>query len=199
MKALSAQAESDRLARAIYGIGMFSFLAISALLYFGFKQRIKRNKMEREKQEEIYKQELAFKKKELASHTLHLVKKNTFLQELKEDLDQVKKSPELFKTEYKRLGRLLNQESAEDEYWEIFKSYFSEVHNNFDNKLKMVANDVSEHEIRLASFLRMNLSTKEIASIFNVLPNSILKSKYRLKKKLALTKEDDLMRFLNEL
>ena len=94
---------------------------------------------------------------------------------------------------------LLKKESAEDKDWEVFKSYFSEVHNNFDNKLKTIYKDITEKEIRLASFLRMNLSTKEIASMLNVLPDSVLKSKYRLKKKLNLDKAIDLNQFLNKL
>ena len=176
---------------------MFSFLTIAGLLYFGFKQRIKKNTIAREKQEEIYKQEIAFKKKELTSQTLHLVQKSTFIQELKENLEKIKQSPELFKVEFRRLVMLLKKESAEDKDWEVFKSYFSEVHNNFDHKIKAVASDITEKEIRLASFLRMNLSTKEIASMLNVLPDSVLKSKYRLKKKLQLDKEEDLTQFLN--
>ncbi|WP_243471907.1 tetratricopeptide repeat protein [Winogradskyella sp. MH6] len=199
IKTLNVQAENDKLTKTLYGIGMFSFLSIAALLYFGFKQRIKKNKIEREKQEEMYKKEIAFKKKELASQTLHLVQKNTFIQELKENLEKIKKSPELFKVEFRRLVMLLKKESAEDKDWEVFKSYFSEVHNNFDNKIKAIAKDITEKEIRLASFLRMNLSTKEIASMLNVLPDSVLKSKYRLKKKLELSKEDDLTQFLNTL
>jgi len=51
----------------------------------------------------------------------------------------------------------------------------------------------------LAAFLRMNLTTKEIAATLNVLPDSILKSKYRLKKKLELDKETNLTSFLNTL
>ncbi|WP_168796653.1 tetratricopeptide repeat protein [Cognatitamlana onchidii] len=199
IKTLNIQAKNDRLTKTLYGIGMLSFFTISGLLYFGFKQRIKKNKIAREKQEAIYKQEIAFKKKELASQTLHLVQKNTFIQELKENLEKIKKSPELFKVEFRRLVMLLKKEKAEDKDWEIFKSYFSEVHNNFDNKLKTIYADITEKEIRLASFLRMNLSTKEIASMLNVLPESVLKSKYRLKKKLNLTKEDDLNTFLNSL
>ncbi|MHA7843048.1 MAG: hypothetical protein ACX93I_06985 [Winogradskyella sp.] len=199
IKTLNVQAENDKLIKTLYGIGMFSFLSIAGLLYFGFKQRIKKNKIEREKQEEIYKQEIAFKKKELASQTLHLVQKNTFIQELKENLEKIKKSPELFKVEFRRLVMLLKKESAEDKDWEVFKSYFSEVHNNFDNKIKAIAKDITEKEVRLASFLRMNLSTKEIASMLNVLPDSVLKSKYRLKKKLKLSKEEDLTQFLNTL
>lgn len=199
IKTLNAQAANDRLTKTLYGIGMFSFITIAGLLYFGFKQRIKKNKIAREKQEEIYKQEIAFKKKELASQTLHLVQKSTFIQELKDNLEKIKQSPELFKVEFKRLVMLLKKESAEDKDWEVFKSYFSEVHNNFDDKLKSIASDISEKEIRLAAFLRMNLSTKEISSMFNVLPDSVLKSKYRLKKKLGLTKEQDLNEYLNTL
>lgn len=199
IKTLNTQAKNDKLTKTLYGIGMFSFIAVSGLIYFSFKQRIKKNKIEREKQEEIYKQEIEFKKKELASQTLHLVQKNTFIQELKENLEKIKQSPELFKIEYRRLVMLLKKESAEDKDWEVFKSYFSEVHNNFDNKLKAIYNDINEKEIRLASFLRMNLSTKEIASMTNVLPESILKSKYRLKKKLNLDKNTDLNDFLNSL
>lgn len=199
IKTLNQEVEITNLRKGLYAGGMVSFLALSSLLYFGFKQRIKKNKIAREKQEEIYKQEIAFKQKELASQTLHLVQKSTFIQELKENLEKIKKSPELFKVEFRRLVMLLKKESAEDKDWEVFKSYFSEVHNNFDNKLKTIYSEITEKEIRLASFLRMNLSTKEIASMLNVLPESVLKSKYRLKKKLNLDKDIDLNTFLNSL
>lgn len=199
IKTLNQEVQIGNLKKGLYAGGMFTFLAVSGLLYFGFRQRIKNNRIEREKQEAIYKQEIAFKKKELASQTLHLVQKNTFIQELKENLEKIKQSPELFKIEFRRLVMLLKKESAEDKDWEIFKSYFTEVHNNFDLKLKDVYPEINEKEIRLASFLRMNLSTKEIASMLNVLPDSVLKSKYRLKKKLNLDKETDLNQFLNTL
>jgi DNA-binding CsgD family transcriptional regulator len=197
IKILKIQAKNDRLSKFLFGIGMFSFIMISGLLYFGFTQRIKRNKVEREKQEAIYRQEIEYKKKELTSQTLHLVKKSTFIQELKVYLEKIKRSPDLFKVEFGRLVLLLERQSAEDQDWEVFKSYFSEVHNNFDDKLRSIAKDITDKEIRLASFLRMKLTTKEIASILNVLPDSVLKSKYRLKKKLSLEKEQDLTGFLN--
>ena len=199
IKTLNAQAKTNRLTKTLYGIGMVSFIIISGLLFFGFRQRIKKNRIEREKQEAIYKQELDFKKKELASQTLHLVQKTTFLQELKENLEKIKQSPELFKVEFRKLILLLRRQSGEDKTWEVFKSYFSEVHNNFDQNLRAIAGDVTENDIRLASFLRMNLTTKEIASLLNVLPDSVLKSKYRLKKKLGLSKEQDLNGYLETL
>lgn len=199
IKGLNEKARADKLKKGLYAGGMISALALSGLLVFGFRQRMKKNKVEREKQEEIYRQKIEYKKKELTSQTLHLVQKNTFIQELRENLEDLRGSPEKFKIEFRRIVMLLKKQSAEDKDWEVFKSYFADVHNDFDNKLKSIYADITEKEIRLAAFLRMNLSTKEIAVLLNVLPDSILKSKYRLKKKLQLSKETDLTSFLNTL
>lgn len=199
IKTLNAEATANRLTSTLYGTGMVSFIIISGLLFFGFRQRMKKNKIEREKQEAILQQELAFKRKELTSQTLHLVQKNTFIQELQENLEKIKQSPELFKVEFRKLIMLLRRQSSEDQNWEVFKSYFSEVHNDFDRNLKSISSDLTENDIRLASFIRMNLTTKEIASLINVLPDSVQKSKYRLKKKLGLSKEQGLTEYLNGL
>ena len=196
---LNERAKVDKLTRSLYAGGMVAFIVISGLLYFGFRQRIKKNRIARKKQEAIYQQEIEHKQKELASQTLHLVQKNTFIQELMQNLENVKNSPDKFKTEFRRMVMLLKKENASDKDWEVFKTYFSEVHNDFDQKLKTIYAEISEKEIRLAAFLRMNLTTKEIAATLNVLPDSILKSKYRLKKKLGLEKETDLNQFLNAL
>lgn len=199
IKTLNQEVEISNLRKGLYAGGMASALALFGLSVFGYRQRIKKNKIAREKQEEIYKQEIEHKKKELTSQTLHLVQKNTFIQELKENLENLKSSPEKFKTEFRRIVMLLKKENASDKDWEVFKTYFADVHNDFDQKLKTLYPDISEKEIRLAAFLRMNLTTKEIAATLNVLPDSILKSKYRLKKKLELDKETDLNQFLNSL
>ncbi len=199
IKTLNAQNKADRLQKGLYAGGMASALAVSGLLFFGFKQRMKKNRLAREKQEAIYQQEIEHKQKELASQTLHLVQKNTFIQELMENLENIKNSPEKFKMEFRRIVMLLKKENASDKDWEVFKTYFSEVHNDFDQKIKTIYPNVSEKEIRLAAFLRMNLTTKEIAATLNVLPDSILKSKYRLKKKMGLEKNMDLTSFLNTL
>ncbi|WP_339627383.1 tetratricopeptide repeat protein [uncultured Maribacter sp.] len=199
IKTLNEKAKVDKLTKGLYAGGMASALALFVISVFGFRQRTKKNRIAREKQEEIYKQEIEHKRKELASQTLHLVQKNTFIQELMDNLENIKNSPEKFKMEFRRIVMLLKKENASDKDWEIFKTYFADVHNDFDQKLKTLYADISEKEIRLAAFLRMNLTTKEIAATLNVLPDSILKSKYRLKKKLGLDKKTDLTSFLNTL
>ncbi|TNJ46521.1 hypothetical protein KFZ70_13905 [Tamlana fucoidanivorans] len=71
-----------------------------------------------------------------------------------------------------KIGKLLN--------------LISVLRNNFDKKLKFIASDVIEKEIRLASFLHMDIPTKEIAGMLNVLPESALKGKYQLKRSFNL-------------
>lgn len=199
IKTLQSQAETDRLVRMMYGMGLVSVLFILGLLVFSFRQRMQRHRAEREQQDIIHQKEIEYKQKELASQTLHLLQKHNYIKELKENLSAIKESPENLTSEIHRLGRLLDMQSSEDEKWEAFKTYFAEVHNDFDQQLQAVAPDISENDIRLAAFLRMNLTTKEIAALLNVQPESVMKSKYRLKKKLGLDKEQDLNVFLTNL
>ncbi|WP_339627924.1 LuxR C-terminal-related transcriptional regulator [uncultured Maribacter sp.] len=196
---LNEKAKVDKLTKGLYAGGMFSAFALSGLLFFGFRQRVKKNRIAREKQEEIYKQEIEHKKKELASQTLHLVQKSKFISELKDNLEKVKNSPELFKIEFKRIVMLLKKQSAADKDWEVFKSYFSEVHQDFDEKLQSLNSKITDKELRLASYVKMGLNNTEIADILNVLPSSIHTSKYRLKQKLNIDKELDFDGFIKSL
>ncbi len=199
IKVLNSAVEVANTRKMIYALSLISLIIVVVLGYYSIRQRMKKREAERKKKEEILTKELEFKKKELASQTLHLVQKNTFIQELKDNLEKIKNSPELFKIEFRRIVMLLKKENASDKDWEVFKSYFSEVHDNFDRKLMDIYSDISEKELRMASFIKMKLSTKEIAAMLNVLPDSVLKSKYRLKKKLNLDKDTDLYSFLNTL
>ncbi|MCU4164109.1 tetratricopeptide repeat protein [Carboxylicivirga caseinilyticus] len=193
---LQARSKVDKLQKIQYAFGMMAFAMISLFLYFISRQRIRKKEQERKKQQEVFDQKLNFKKKELASQTLHLLQKNSFIQELNDNLENLKNIPKEFDKDYKRIQLMLKREAASDNYWEAFKTYFKEVHNDFDKKIQSVYPGISEKELRLASFLKMNLSTKEIADLMNVLPDSVLKSKYRLKQKLNLDKEQDLYEYL---
>lgn len=196
---LNAEAKANRTTRLVYGLGMISIILVSVLTVVAYRQKMKKEALERQQQEARYQQEIAYKKKQLTSQTLHLVQKNAFIQELKEKLASIRASPDRFAVEYGRITSLLQHHSAEDESWEVFKAYFSEVHNDFDVHLKSMAPDITEYEVRLASFLRMNLTINEIASLLHVQPQSVMKSKYRLKKKLGLGKDVDLDGFLSTL
>ena len=72
---LNEKVKVDQLTKSLYASGMLMFIIFSGLLFFGFRQKMKRNRVEREKQEELLKKEIEHKQKELASQTLHLVQK----------------------------------------------------------------------------------------------------------------------------
>lgn len=195
IKTLNEKAKVDKLTKGLYAGGMASALALSGLLVFGFRQRIKKNRIEKEKISE----ELEHKQKELTSQTLHLVQKSQFIAEIKENLENLKNSPEKFKIEFKRIVMLLKKQNAADKDWEVFKSYFSEVHQDFEEKLKAITDKITDKELRLASYVKMGLNNNEIANILNVLPSSIHTSKYRLKQKLNIDKDLDFDGFIKSL
>ena len=195
IKTLNEKVKVDKLTKGLYAGGMASALALSGLLVFGFRQRIKKNRVEKEK----ITKELEHKQKELTSQTLHLVQKSQFIAEIKENLENLKNSPEKFKLEFKRIVMLLKKQSATDKDWEVFKSYFSEVHQDFEAQLKALSNKITDKEIRLASYVKMGLNNNEIATILNVLPASIHTSKYRLKQKLNIDKDLDFDGFVKGL
>lgn len=195
IKTLNEKAKVDKLTKGLYAGGMASALALSGLLVFGFRQRIKKNRIEKEK----ISKELEHKQKELTSQTLHLVQKSQFIAEIKENLENLKNSPEKFRIEFKRIVMLLKKQSAADKDWEVFKSYFSEVHQDFEEKLRSYSNRITDKELRLSSYVKMGLNNNEIADILNVLPSSIHTSKYRLKQKLNLDKDLDFDSFIKNL
>ncbi|MEY8019281.1 tetratricopeptide repeat protein [Muriicola sp. SD30] len=195
IKTLNEKAKVNNLRKGLYAGGMASALTLSGLLVFGFRQRIKKNRIEKEK----ISKELEHKQKELTSQTLHLVQKSQFIAEIKENLENLKNSPEKFKIEFKRIVLLLKKQNAADKDWEVFKSYFSEVHQDFEEKLKAITVKITDKELRLASYVKMGLNNNEIANILNVLPSSIHTSKYRLKQKLNIDKDLDFDGFIKRL
>lgn len=193
---LSLEVEKSELQKSLYAGGLFSALAIGGLVFFGFNQRNKRKELAYQQKEEKMKNEIAFKKKELISQTLHLVNKNTLIQDLKQKLLEIRKASDNQAKDIGQLVRKLDSENTSDANWEVFKSHFAAVHKDFEVKIKAYSDDITNNDVRLAAFLKMKLTTKEIAAMLNVLPESVTKTKYRLKKKFNLDADEDFDSFL---
>lgn len=88
---------------------------------------------------------------------------------------------------------------AEDEGWEAFKTTFEELHPNFYKRLREVSNILTEYDIRLSSYIAVGIGNKQIARMLNVLPESVKKSRTRLRKKLGLQSGESLENFLRNL
>ena len=129
---------------------------------------------------------------------MHLVKKGELLTKLKSELSQVIKesnNPHAI-DELKKMTRSLNDDDNMDKEWENFTKHFDKVHSDFVVGLKEKHPTISGNELKLCAYLRMNLSTKEIAQLMNISLRGVEISRYRLRKKLQLTSETSLFDYL---
>jgi len=83
--------------------------------------------------------------------------------------------------------------------WTDFESHFDTVYQGFFRKLKMIDKSFTANELRLCSFIKLNMSNKEIATIIYTLPESVNTSRKRLKKKLGLQPDESLQLFIGNL
>ncbi len=142
--------------------------------------------------------DLNFKNTELASSAMHLVKKGELLTKIKTELNQITKKidNEYAITELKKMIKTLGEDEQLDEEWEYFTKHFDKVHSNFIVSLKLIHPNISNNEIKLCAYLRMNLTTKEIAQLMNISVRGVEISRYRLRKKLNLATEVNLFNYL---
>ncbi|MBK6995650.1 MAG: hypothetical protein IPH31_12245 [Lewinellaceae bacterium] len=83
-----------------------------------------------------------------------------------------------------------------DHDWEIFEESFNRVHDDFFKRLMHDFPDLTPGDLRLAGYLKMNLSSKEIAPLLNISIRGIENKRYRLRKKLGLSEEANLTEFI---
>ncbi|MFP4845573.1 tetratricopeptide repeat protein [Winogradskyella sp. PE311] len=171
----------------LMGIGLISLLILSVSIFYGLQQKMKRNKVEREKLDNS----LQFKEKELTTHALHLAHKNEVLLDLKSQLKELKSGNPNARS-YQKVINTINLDINNDSNWEQFRNYFEDVHKDFNSKVMRNYPEVSNNDLRLMSLLKMNLSSKEIANILNISTEGVKKARYRLRKKLNLSTEESL-------
>lgn len=142
--------------------------------------------------------EINFKNSELASSAMHLVQKGELVAKIKGELNHVMKdfdNPQAIK-ELKKMIKTISEDDNIENEWERFTQHFDKVHSDFIIALKEKHPDVSNNEVKLCAFLRMNLSTKEIAQLMNISVRGVEVSRYRLRKKLGLSTEINLFNYL---
>lgn len=142
--------------------------------------------------------EIQHKNTELASVAMHLVQKGELLGKIKDQMVRLKKQSENEKEsdDLKKIIRVISEEDKIDKQWEQFTKHFDNVHSDFLSALKNKFPGLSANELKLSAYLRMNLSTKEIAQLMNISVRGVEISRYRLRKKLQMPTEFNLFDFL---
>ncbi len=145
--------------------------------------------------------ELRHKSRELASSTMAIIRKNEMLLQIKTEVEiQKKKLGSQYPNKYAdHLIRMINENISSDDDWEIFQQNFDVIHENFFRHIKSKYPEMTTHDLKLCAFIRLNLSTKEIASLLNITVRGIEAARYRLRKKFGITAEQNLTEFLIEL
>lgn len=93
--------------------------------------------------------------------------------------------------------RSIRSRTQLEQNWDEFRSYFEELHPDFLGALKQKYPELSSNELTYCAFIKLNLSNKHISVLLNINESSVKTSKYRIKKKLLLTSDDDLMTFIH--
>ncbi|HEV2481177.1 MAG TPA: triple tyrosine motif-containing protein [Puia sp.] len=144
--------------------------------------------------------ELEFKNRELATVTMHFVERGGMLNSIREELLTVIKRLNIpnLSYEFRSVFRMINDTEQSDDDWNRFALHFDQVHNNFLSHLKNKYPLLSPTDLKLCAYLRLNLTSKEIAQLLNISLKGVEVSRYRLRKKLNLATEVNLHDFLIE-
>jgi ligand-binding sensor domain-containing protein/DNA-binding CsgD family transcriptional regulator len=142
--------------------------------------------------------EIEHKNAELASATMNLVQKKEFILKLKSELQQLQKTNMVAEDqpELKKLLKTLAEEEKLNKEWEHFARHFNSVYGDFLSVLKSRFPELKPHELQLCAYLRMNLSSKDIAPLLSISVRGVEIGRYRLRKKLNLKTEENLAQFL---
>jgi inorganic phosphate transporter, PiT family len=209
----------------IPGLILLAVLVVLITIYFAYRQQQKRLKAENQllhEQSELYNAQKALselemnaiqrekenlsnklqtKRKDFINMALNLSEQQVFLEQVLDELEEIKKIKEQQQLEAKLtdLTRLIRQRKSFNPEKETFYGQIEQIHQDFLYKLDTAFPGLTDKEKRLAALIRLSLPSKEIATMMNISPKSIEVARYRLKKKLGLTMEDDLITFINNL
>lgn len=144
--------------------------------------------------------ELKFRQSEMVTMAMSIIHKNEFLNNLKSEVVKIKTrvNEHEARTELNKLALMITQDLSIDRDREKFQMHINEQNSKFIHQLSKSFPTMTDNEKRLASLLRLNLSSKEIASILNISPKSVEMNRYRLRKKLKVDPKLNLSDFIRE-
>ena len=197
----NAQQRKELIYLILISIGVFAAI-IAILLYLMQKSKTAKIELKRRNlnlEHERLQQELDYKNKELATNVLYLLRKNEFITATAE---QLKKAKLNFKMENQKIIQDIIRDlllNSSKDIWEEFEVRFQDVHSEFYDNLNKRFPDLTPNEKKICSFLRLNMSTKEISAITYQSVRSIDMARFRLRKKIGLDSEENLISFLSQI
>ncbi|MEI7982325.1 MAG: triple tyrosine motif-containing protein [Bacteroidota bacterium] len=198
-----------------YGIILMAFLLISqTVLRRRLMLQQKKIRLENEARLRIEKQqaeqeivklhnenlqsEISHKNIQLADSTMAIIRKNELLIEIKNELeDQKKRYGNQVPANYnEKIISLVKKNITDDNDWKVFEELFDQAHADFFKRLKSSYHELTQSDLKLCAYLRLNLSSKEIAPLLNISYRGVETRRYRLRRRLLLDTDENLVEFI---
>ena len=181
------------------GLSILSFV----ILYLFFKKRAKEKEVAKLKikKAELKRQEmknsLEANERQLTGFTLHMMQKNLILKDLLDYIKNAEKDRLInIRSKIREFKIKIINALSSDQDWKTFEVYFEKANPKFIKRLKEKHPNLTTKEIKLAIMVRLNMDIRESASTMNIEPNSVRIARYRLRKKLGLSKNDNLYEYM---
>jgi DNA-binding NarL/FixJ family response regulator len=199
-----------RIQRIALSGGLFLLMIIGFFVFINMRNKMKKDKEIMEKNNQLFETknaliqaELEYKNKHVMDMGIQIVNKNNMLQEITENITEIKSALQKEEKEnainkLESLSKIMGINLKIDIDHEEFNKHLELVNEGFYFKLNQKFPDLSDYEKRLASLLKMNLSSNEISVLLNISPSSVNISRYRLRKKLNLEEKENINDFLNK-
>ena len=183
-----------------YNTYLFILIIGSTILLFSLISLRLNFNLQKEKSEKIISEKkyieasLEHKKMELVNKSNYISQRNKNLNYILESVDKVDISSKNDSTSIikEKIALILKSENINNR----FEKQFEEVYPGFFKDLIAKSSHLSQNDLRLCAYLKMNQGTNEIAQLSGVSIRTVESQKYRLKKKLNLSKEENLVHFL---
>ncbi len=143
---------------------------------------------------EKLRQDIDNKNRELGISTMSLIKKNEFLNSIKKELQNAEHNKSL-----KHVIRIIDKNLNNADDWHLFEEAFNNADKDFLKRIKTLHPTLTSNDLRLCAYLRLNLSSKEVAPLLNISPRSVEMKRYRLRKKMDLPHESSLTDYILEI
>ncbi|MBP0905406.1 two-component regulator propeller domain-containing protein [Mariniflexile gromovii] len=135
-------------------------------------------------------QDIESKNRELAISTMSIIKKNEVLNSIKKELKKNKH------TDNMAALKLIDNNLNDSKDWSFFEQAFNNADKDFLDKIKQSHPDLTPNDLRFCAYLRLNLSSKEMAPLLNISIKSVETKRYRLRKKLGLEHDSGLVNYI---
>ncbi|MDD5570514.1 MAG: tetratricopeptide repeat protein [Bacteroidales bacterium] len=198
------QEKNNRIKTLVLLSALLFVIIISLVIYYQQKLKIKNfqlARLEQRKSQEKLQRDLGIKRKEMEKLALYIIEKNHFLEQLKGKINSLKKKKNVNEIveESNKILLFSSQNIGLSKERKEFNIYINSLYSDFHSNLSQKCPSLTEHDRRLAVLIKLNFSSKEIASILNITQRSALIFRYRLKKKLNLPEGKDMEEFFSEI